>query len=88
VPQDVRFRIRFPVGYLEVFQVTNSFCRHSVPVGSTQSLMRVQRDLFGEEGRPALRDDFSAVQVLPNFKVRKEAQLSVHPLNLLVTGKL
>ena len=63
--------------------MTYSFCQHSVPVGFTQPLIRVPRDLFGDEGRPARRADISAVVVLPNFKVRMEVQLSIRPVSLL-----
>jgi hypothetical protein len=46
VPQDGRLWARFLVGSLEIFQVTYSFCPHSVALGSTQLLTEMSTKEF------------------------------------------
>jgi hypothetical protein len=58
------------------YQVTYSFCPHSVALGSTQPLTEVSKV------RQARRANNSALLVVPNVKLRMEAQHSILPLNL------
>jgi hypothetical protein len=82
-PQDGRFRVRFPVGSLEIFK-----CPHpSVSVQQPWSplslwLKWVPKNILGGKVRPALRADSSAVLVGPNVKVKIEVQHFIPPLSL------
>jgi hypothetical protein len=67
------------------FQVTYSFCPHSVVLWSAQPLTEMcslPRNFLGGKMRPARRADNCTVLVVPNVKVRTEAQHFVPPLSL------
>jgi hypothetical protein len=65
------------------FQVTSYFCPHSVALGSTQILTEMStRELPWGKARPVRGADSSAVLVVPNVKVRVEAERFVALLSL------
>jgi hypothetical protein len=73
---------------LENFQVTCPFCRHSAALRSTHS--PVPRKRLRGKVRSASVADNSAILVVSNVKVRKEAKHSSLPprsVNAFVTGK-
>jgi hypothetical protein len=68
---------------LENFQLSYSFCPHSVALGSTQPLTDISTKGFpSRKVQLAHTADSSAILVVPNFKVGMEAQHSMPGLSL------
>jgi hypothetical protein len=89
-PQDGRFRVRFPVQSLEIFKrpiPSVHIHQPCVPLSFWQKW--VPRNVLAGKVRPILTADNSAVPVVPNVKIRLEAQHSTpSKSSWIVTDKI